>query len=235
MNEKRPRSGMPASVKTARTFKGVPERVLARIFESATSRQYPPQSWIYRQGQPARNFFLLESGLVSLSEVTTSGYETLLRFIYPGDPMGFVAVAGIDDYVLSAQVLRTSKVWTWNREAAHRLLHENPNAAANLLSITIQDVIYYYHHIRRLRMDPLERRIDWSLLQLSRAVGRSTPAGTLIETGGYRQLAELAGTNIYSVSRQLSKLECRGIVTKSHGRIVLLAPKRLQESIAHQS
>lgn len=94
----------------------------------------------------------------------------------------------------------------------------------------IWDYYHYYQQVRRLRTDPLERRIEWSLLELSRALGESTAEGTVIEAGGYRQLAELAGTNIYSVSRELSKLEHRGILRKSRGRIVLFAPEQLLKS-----
>jgi CRP/FNR family transcriptional regulator, nitrogen oxide reductase regulator len=166
--------------------------------------------------------------------VTTFGDETLLRFIYPGDTMGCVAIAEMDYQVASAQALRPCRTWIWSREAALKLLREVPIAAVNLISAMVRDYYHYYQQVRRLRTDPLDRRIEWSLLELSRALGESTSEGTIIEVSGYRQLAELAGTNIYSVSRELSKLERRGILRKYRGRIVLIAPERLllQERVA---
>lgn len=230
MEAKSSRSDVAAVLKASRVFKGLSEGCIHKILDRATYRDYAPQEWVYRQGEPARRFFLLESGLVALSEVTTSGNETLLRFIYPGDTMGCVAIAEIDHQVASAQALQACRIWIWSREAALKLLHEVPIAAVNLISAMIWDYYHYYQQVRRLRTDPLERRIEWSLLELSRALGESTAEGTVIEAGGYRQLAELAGTNIYSVSRELSKLEHRGILRKSRGRIVLFAPEQLLKS-----
>ena len=207
----------------------MPDVSIRKILENASCHDYSPGHWLYKQGQPARHFFLLEAGLISLTELTAAGDETLIRFVFPGGPIGLIAISTIHEHVLSAQVLKASRVMTWNRDAALRLIREIPAAAANLLSIMICDVVHYYHHIRRLKTDPLERRIEWALNELSRAVGQSTSEGILIERGGYRQLAELAGTNIYSVSRELSKLERAGVVRKRRGRILLLNRKRLMQ------
>ncbi len=226
----KPSRPLAAVLKASRTFNGLSESCIRKILDRATYRDYPAQQWIYRQGEPARHFFLLESGLIALSEITTSGDETLLRFIYPGETTGCVAIAEMDHQVASAQALRACRVWIWKREAALKLLREVPAAAVNLISAMIRDYYHYYQQVRRLRTDPLERRIEWSLLELARALGKSTSEGTVIETSGYRQLAELAGTNIYSVSRELSRLERQGVLGKSRGRIVLFAPEQLLKS-----
>lgn len=227
MKQKRSGFELPAIIKHAAVFQGLDEHTIRKILDRASGADYPSQYWLYKQGEPAGDVFLVQSGLISLTDLSVEGEETLIRFIFPGEATGLVAISTIPEYVLSAQVLKSSRIIGWKRDAAVRLLREVPRAAANLLSITIADVVHYYHYIRRLKMDPLERRIEWVLNELSRALGTSTREGTVIEHGSYRRLAQLAGTNIYSVSRELSKLERRGLLRKNRGRIVLLSANHL--------
>jgi CRP-like cAMP-binding protein len=207
-------------------FRGLTKNSIRKILESASLRTYSPQHWLYRQGDPARNFFILKSGLVSLSELNSSGEESLIRFILPGEPTGCVALSEIQEHVLSAQVLEPTVALVWDREAALELIQEIPKAAANLLSNMVSDLVHYYHRVHRLRTDPLRKRIEWALSELSRVFGKSTPEGLAIDYR-QRQLAALAGSTIYGVSRELGKLERRGVLRKQRGRILLLNAKRL--------
>ena len=221
------KSELLAVVKSWSGFRGIPENSIRMILEKASLHDYAPSHWLYRQGEPANRFFLLESGLISLRDSTSAGEETIIRFIFPGEPLGCVALSGVNEHVLSAQVLRPSRTLEWDRDTALNLVRDVPRAAANLLGDMISDVIYYHHHIRRLKTDPLERRVQWGLLQLSRALGKSTSEGITIEYPGHRQLAELAGTTVYSVSRELGRLQSKGILRKQRGQILLLHPDRL--------
>jgi CRP/FNR family transcriptional regulator, nitrogen oxide reductase regulator len=214
-------------VRSSPAFRGLPEWCVRSILERATREEYLAQKWLYRQGQPANKFFLLESGLLSLSEVTANGEESLLRFIVPGELTGHVALSDLQENVLSAQAVKTSRVIVWRREVAMQLVKDVPMAAANLLSNMIRDVVHYYHCTRRQRTEPLDRRVRWALSELARAIGKLTPEGMVIEPAGQHQLAQLAGTNIYSISRELTKLQQLRVLRKQRNRIVLLQETKL--------
>jgi CRP-like cAMP-binding protein len=216
-------------VRSSPAFRGLPEWCVRSILERATREEYFAQTWLYRQGQPANKFFLLESGLLSLGEVTVTGEESLLRFIVPGELTGHVALSDVQENVLSAQVVKTSRVIAWRREVAMQLVKDVPMAAANLLSNMICDVVHYYHCTRRQRTEPLDRRVRWALLEVARALGKLTPEGMVIEPAGQHELAQLAGTNVYSISRELTKLQQLGVLRKQRRRIVLLKEIKLHE------
>ena len=226
------RSDIPAVVSQGPAFRGLPGASIRTVLERASRLEYFPRGFLYRQGDPARNFFVLESGLLSLTEVTPGGDRTVIRFILPGEPTGYVAISEIREYVMSAEVLKPSKVFVWERETALQLIREIPGEAANLLNSMISDVVYYHLHTRRLKTDPLEQRIAWGLLELARARGKPTAKHIDIEYSGHQHLAELAGTNIYAVSRELSKLERRGALRRERGRILLLESGRLNGATA---
>ena len=213
---------LPPAPRFGPGFQGLSESSIRRILERSSYEEYAPRRWLYRQGEPAQNFYILKSGLVSLSEVNSAGDETIIRFILPGEAIGYSAICAVDEHLLSAQALQPSIAIVWSRAAGLELIQQIPKAAANLLSTMTSDLIYYYHHIRRFKMDSLEKRIQWGLSELSRVYGQSTPQGIVIHDVGHEQLARLAGTNIYSISRELKKLESSGVLRKQRGRIVLL-------------
>ena len=204
-------------------FRGLSQGSIRTILERASTQDYPARHWLFRQGEPARNFYVLKSGLLSLSGISYTGEQTLIQFKLPGEATGYVALSELDRYALSAQTLRTSSLLVWDRQTALRLIAEIPQAAANLLGSIIGDVAHSLLFVHRLRTDPMEKRIEWGLRELGRVFGSATPEGLVIEYPGHQELAELAGTNIYNVSRELSKLEARGVLRKKHGYIVLLA------------
>lgn len=226
MKQSRPKFDLLPVPRFGPGFRGLSKSSIRKILESASLRTYSSQEWLYRQGDPARNFFILKSGLVTLSELNSAGEETLIRYILPGEPTGCVALSEIQEHVLSAQALGPTAALVWGREAALKLIQEIPKAAANLLSNMVTDLVHYYHGVHRLRTDPLRKRIEWALRELSRVFGKSTPEGIVIHYS-QRQLAALAGSSIYVVSRELGKLERRGVLRKRRGCIVLLDAERL--------
>lgn len=209
-------------------FEGLPEDTVKQMIEQASRNEYPPGHWIFTQDQPARDFCFVESGLVRLSHFDPSGQDVLIRFVTPGEVFGYFAIALGGKNIASAKIVQPSRLLVWNRATALRLLQETPRAATNLFAITVRDVAYFYQRTQQLLTEGVARRVQWALSELARAVGRVTPEGILVEYGsGQRELAELAGTTIYTVSRELSKLEREGILHKGRGRIIILHPEKL--------
>lgn len=211
-------------------FHGLQDREVSAMLNKATRADYPPRSWLYRQGDPAGRFFFVESGLVRLSRLTPEGEDILVRFTKPGEVFGYFGLALVGPNMLSAQVIEPSQLLVWNREIALQLLQCIPMAAVNLFNIAVQDVVYFYNRSLRLMTQHVGRRVEWALSELVRTVGVSTPAGVVIAHGvGQRQLAELAGTTIFTVSRELTKLQRQGILEKQRGRIVVAQPAKLSD------
>ena len=57
-----------------------------------------------RQGEPARHFYLVESGFLKLLQLTAEGTELIVRFVSPGEPFGGVVALGDARYPVTAVV-----------------------------------------------------------------------------------------------------------------------------------
>src|SRR6185312_10525324 len=81
-------------------------------------------------------------------------------------------------------------------------LQRYPRAALNLFSIAVKDIVYFHEKCRLLLDEQVGVRIQWALMQLVEAFGMKTREGLLIPNIRHTELAELAGTTIYTVSRE---------------------------------
>lgn len=210
-------------------FNGIPDDDVTVILSRAAVDDFPARSWIFRQGEPAREFFLLLSGLVRLSQLTEQGDEILVRFVAPGEVFGYLALVSGERYSVMAQVIQPGRLVAWSQTTMLQLLQANPQAAANLIKIALRDVASSYDRTRRLIADPVRRRVLWALAELVRTIGVPNPQRAVVLDIGQRELAELAGTTIYTVSRTLNSLENEELLKTGRDRIMVLQPEKILE------
>lgn len=209
-------------------FQGMTEAEIDTMMTRASVAVYPARNWLYREGEPEQGLFLVKSGLVRISQMTSSGDDMLVGLAVPGDIFGYFALTNNTRNLNSAHTALPSTLVNWHRDVALDLMQKIPRASLNLFSIAASEVNRFYRRSRALLADSVQNRVSWALGELVRAVGVPTPEGIEIACGiDQRDLAQLAGTTTYSVSRELSKLEAQGVVAKSRGRILVLRPDRL--------
>jgi CRP-like cAMP-binding protein len=213
-------------------FNGMSDDDVKVMLSHAAVADYPAQTWLYRQGDPASNLFLLQSGLVRLSQLTPKGEEVLELFVTPGGMFGYYSLSpGVLNGV-SAQVIRPSRLVVWDQNTALHLLQTTPRLSLNLFNLAMHDIAFLYNRTRRLVADSVERRVRWALAELVRTIGVRTPQDLVLTLDAkHHELADLAGTTIYTVSRELSKLECQGVLKTGRSHITVLQPEKLLEEM----
>lgn len=210
-------------------FNGFSEEQASNILSQGRPRIVESGRCFFRQGEVSRHFFFLESGRVKIYQVTGSGRQTLMRFVLPGQVFGFDGLLS-EHYSTSAEAIDQSRALAWKRDVFQRLLNNNARLATNLLMMTAE----YLNRLREMFIyhttQAVESRIAWALIKLGEQIGRKTSDPLLIpEESIQKDLADLAGTTIYTVSRVLSTWEREGTITKSRGRIVVYHPSKITE------
>jgi CRP-like cAMP-binding protein len=210
-------------------FNGMPDDDVTVLLSHAAICDYPARCWVFRQGEPAREFFLLLTGLVRLSQLTEQGDEILVRLVVPGEVFGYLALVPGERYAVMAQVIQPGRLVAWSQTTMLQLLQASPQAAANLIKIALRDAASSYDRTRRLIADPVRRRVLWALAELVRTIGVRTPHEMIVLDIRQRDLADFVGTNIFTTSRELSKLECQGMLKTGRGHILVLQPEKILE------
>lgn len=209
-------------------FKDLPERTLAEVLNSATRRTVETGTFLYMQGDPADNFYLLLSGKMKLTQTTPEGQQIILTYAGPGNAIAVIAVLSNIDYPVSAEAVEDSQVLSWKQDEMHRLMLRHPEIALNAIRALASRVLEFQDRVRELSTERVERRIARALLRLANQAGRRVENGVLIDLPLSRQdLAEMTGTTLFTVSRTLKQWENQGLIISGREQVIIRFPHGL--------
>lgn len=195
----------------------------ARVVKAAAGRSF------FREGDPAKYFFVLRRGRVKFTQISAEGHEVILRVIGPGEPFG--GVAAIEEnsrYPVTSRAVEPSEAYAWDGAKITALMHRYPSIAVNaarMIARRLHDLQRQHHE---LMTDRVERRIARAIVRLAEHSGRRVEGGVEIDFPLSRQdLAQMTGTTLFTVSRTLSSWEEAGIVATGRRRVIVRQPRDL--------
>lgn len=228
MTDLRPRPVDPAVLDAVEAFAGLEPAAREAILGAARRQKVAAGAEVFRQGEPARTFFVLTGGRIRVSTLTPEGQQVTVRYIGPGDSFGCVAVCGGGDYPAGAAAVEDSEALAWTRAETQALAGRFPRIAMNVIRIMGGRIEDMQTRLGEVTHQRVERRIARALTRLAAQAGRRDAEGVVIDFPLSRQdLAEYAGTTLATVSRTLSRWEDDGIVALGRQRVVVRRPHAL--------
>lgn len=198
------------------------------VIEAARPCQIYQGEYFFHQGEPATHFYILVEGQVKLTQITPDGHQIIINYFGPGDGLGIIVVLSQMDYPVAAEAVEDCYALRWDRQTTHRLMLQHPQLALNGMELIAHRFAGLQKRYHQMVTHRVEQRVARTILQLVRQFGKKVPEGVLIDMPLSRQdLAEMTGTNLFNVSRILSKWEQDGIVNTGRKRVVLCRPHDL--------
>lgn len=222
------------AVLRSRIFDGLTDAERGEWLKHVTRLTLDRGQSLARQGEPARQFVVVQNGFLKLLQVTPEGEEIIVRFVGPGEPFGGVVALGDVPYPVTAVVVQPANVVAWSRPQLLDLLSKYPLVRTNIMREMTSHMTDALTRVRELSSAPVEQRLAYTLLRLAHQYGQKTADGVLIAQPLTRQdLAELTGTTLYTVSRTLSKWEGAGLVSSKGRQLVLPSIAKIEHAIAN--
>jgi CRP-like cAMP-binding protein len=194
-----------------------------RIVRAASGRAF------FREGEPARVFYVLRSGRVKFTQTTAEGHEVILRIVGSGEPFGGVA-AFVENaiYPVTARAVEAAEAYAWDGAKMLALMRRFPEIGINAARLIANRFHDLQRQHRELMTERVERRIARALLRLALGAGRRVEGGVEIDFPLSRQdLAQMTGTTLFTVSRILSAWEHDGLIAAGRRRVVVKRPHAL--------
>ena len=203
-------------------FQGLAPAVCQELLDVARPRHVLAGEYYFHQGEAATTFYILVRGQVKLTQVTPEGHQIIIKLLGPGDGMGIIVVLTAMDYPVAAEAVEDTLALSWDRETIRELMLRYPQLALNSMEMIARRFTDLQERLHEMATQRVEQRVARTLLQLVRQFGKKVEAGILIDMPLSRQdLAEMTGTNVYQVSRLLSKWEQAGIVCSGRKSVTL--------------
>jgi CRP-like cAMP-binding protein len=224
--------GSPDVVLRSRIFDGLTDGERQHWLGRAARVDVARGQTLARQGDPARHFYLLESGFLKLLQLTADGTELIVRFIAPGDPFGGVVALSDAPYPVTAVAVQPSLALSWPRDTVGALLGATPQVRVNIMREMTMHMTAALTRVRELTTASVDQRLAHTILRLAEQCGQPEKDGVLIAQPLTRQeIADLTGTTLYTASRTLAKWETLGVV-ETRQRMLFVRSTRQLEDIA---
>jgi CRP/FNR family transcriptional regulator, nitrogen oxide reductase regulator len=217
----------PGQLEASALFRGIGRDGLQAAAALASRLNVPGGGPLLKQGDPSDRLFLVERGRLKMSMVTPEGAELTLRFMQEGDVVGCAAVFRGIPYPATAVAVQETSVLQWNAGQIHDLVRRFPQLASNALAIAGGRSAEFLQRLREATTEKVEQRIARALLRTA-ANGQPRPGSAAERVAVSRQeLADIAGTSLYTASRTVSAWSRQGIVVAGRGNIAIRDRRRL--------
>jgi CRP/FNR family transcriptional regulator, nitrogen oxide reductase regulator len=195
---------------------------LQQLAENASFKSYPARASVFQTGEPAKQVYLILSGVWKLFQSADNGRVANLAFVSAGEVICIHSALGFATCQFSADVVVPSRVLVWPAAILRKLTEDTPDVALNLCEILTRRFFEFSARYRELMTENVEQRIAHALIRLGEQIGKPQGSGLIIDTPvSLEDLAGYAGTTLFTMSRILNRWQRDGLVQRKHGVVIL--------------
>lgn len=219
-----------SELKKCLIFSGLNDEDLRELIKTTKIIEYPKKTLIFSEGDPAKGFFLLISGMVKIYKISPDSREQILHIINPHNTFAEAAIFIGNTYPAFAETIFDSTVAFFDKNTFLKTLEKNPKLSLNLiisLSIMLKKVIDLIDDVSLKTVD-----IRLAEFLLNESAIRGVKKDKHIEIGLVLKKTEIAkkiGTVNETLSRTLKKFKEMGILDTNKNKIIIYDIKSLQE------
>lgn len=222
-------SDIENAVRRVAVFRAATDDDIRAIARLGIERAVEENSYFFFQGEPADHAYILLHGRAKLCQIAADGQQVNLRTLVPNQLFGAIgAVEENSVYPACAQTLEDSSALAIPSDEFRRLLKERPHLSFGLMKLMTGYIREMQQRYGEMVTEKVEQRIARVILRLAGQTGERVEQGVLVELPFSRQdLAEMAGTTLYTVSRVLSGWEKQGLIITGRERVILSKPHEI--------
>jgi CRP/FNR family transcriptional regulator, anaerobic regulatory protein len=178
---------------------------------------------LVRENDPQSELFILTRGTAMSYVLLDDGSRQILRFLFPGDMVGFSAliyqrsvetIAAVSDCVVSP----------FERQAMTAIVTEHPRLAALIMAMNQMERVALTDRLVALGRTSAKARVAALLLEIrdSVAAADGPPQQSFILGLTQEEIGDATGLTAVHVNRMLRQLDEEGLIARENGRVTFL-------------
>ncbi|HYW20046.1 MAG TPA: Crp/Fnr family transcriptional regulator [Nodularia sp. (in: cyanobacteria)] len=211
-------------------FKGLPETAVELALTQLVTRTHPANQVILLENDWGGAVYFILDGWVKIRTYNMEGKEVTLNIIGKGELFG--EMAALDEVPRSTDVITLTPTMIGSMPSQNfvKLLHTEPLAGLRLSQLMARRLRQVNRRLR-LRESDSQSRVADTLLFLAEGQGTQGQTGTEIPNLPHRELSSLSGLARETVTRVLTRLEKKGLITKDPETICIPDLSALEKMI----
>jgi len=193
-------------------FSGMAEDVLAELFCNATLQQFPRQTLLFEQNEPARRFFVIFSGWVRVFRHGRDGKDIVLHTQTKGDYCAHAALFDTGVYPANAIVLEDAELLVVPGEEFVKKIESNPKLARNVIAAMSARMRFLLDEIEQISSLSSTERLARFLVRMCEKGAASATVHLPLDKS---LIASHLAMQPETLSRSLAKLREIGVEVRS--------------------
>jgi CRP/FNR family transcriptional regulator len=216
------------TLRSCQLFTGLPVADLEQIAAVTALKSLDKDEYLFREGDPAIGFYVVQRGAVNVHRVNAAGKEQIIHVFRTGDSFAEVALATPTGYPADARALEPTQVLLVKKEGILALLKRQPELALRMLGSMSSHLRVLVGQLEDLTLKDVETRLaNWLVKRCPRPESDQPVPIELKMTK--RVLAAELGTVSETFSRTLAKFREQKLVAVKGRVVTVVSPRRLRE------
>jgi CRP/FNR family transcriptional regulator len=215
------------SLRSCQLFTGLPQVDLEQIAAVTVLKSLEKDEYLFREGDPAMGFYVVQRGAVNVHRVSAAGKEQIIHVFRTGDSFAEVALASPMGYPADARALEPSQVLLVQKDGILALLKRQPELALRMLGSMSSHLRVLVGQLEDLTLKDVETRLANWLVKRCPAGAKEQPVNIEL-TMTKRVLAAELGTVSETFSRTLAKFREQKLLLVKGRVVTVLAPEKLR-------
>jgi CRP/FNR family transcriptional regulator len=214
------------TLRRCQLFTGLASADLERIADVTVLKSLEKGEYLFREGGPARGFYVVQRGAVNVHRANAAGKEQIIHVFRAGESFAEVALATMSGYPADARALEPTQVLLVEKEGILALLRRQPELALRMLGSMSSHLRVLVGQLEDLTLKDVETRLANWLVKRCPNPQAESPV-TIELTTAKRVLAAELGTVSETFSRTLAKFRQQKLLAVKGKTVTILSPAKL--------
>ncbi len=216
------------SLRSCQIFSGLSPSDLAAIADISVVKSLEKGDYLFREGEPAQGFYIVQSGAINVHRVTSAGKEQVIHVFRMHESFAEAALATYSGYPADACALEASQVLLIQKDGFLGLLRRQPELALRMLASMSVHLRVLVGQLEDLTLRDVETRLANWLVKRCPDPSSQRPVTFELKTTK-RVLAAELGTVSETFSRTLAKFREQKLIAVDGKKLTVISPVRLHE------
>jgi CRP/FNR family transcriptional regulator len=218
-------AALALTLRSSQLFSGLPEDELHAIAALARSKSLEKDAYLFREGQPAEGFYVVQRSAVGVHRVGAAGKEQVIYVFRAGETFAEASLASPTGYPANARAVEPSTVLLIPKTEFLALVAKRPDLAMRMLGSMSQHLRVLVGLLDDLTLKDVETRLaNWLL---KRCPPHGTAAATIKLGRTKRVLAAELSTTAETLSRTLARFRDAGLLAVNGATVTVQKPLEL--------
>ncbi|WP_246659271.1 helix-turn-helix domain-containing protein [Rhizobium sp. FY34] len=184
---------------------------LDELFSTVPRESLDIGEGLFWQGDRAQHIFEISEGVLRIFKIIGDGRRVITGFLYAGDMVGLSLK---DVYIYSAEAVTPVKVRRVTKKNFRDALENSPELRPQLFALMCDEMAAAQDQMVLLSRKSAEERVCSFLLLIAKRMHGDQQIGRSVQLPMSRQdMADYLGLTIETVSRTITKLVTRGVIS----------------------